>query len=103
MEMETRVSGISKHQGEVEGKRYNYVKVYMEMDLSMDATLCAGKGGVIIRIKDGDRYDEFKGLKYPGNHIVTLNMEADGNGSFKQFCTNIRPIPSASTSKTKTV
>ncbi len=64
------ITGIKRFNGEVEGTRYDYTKVYVETDMN-EGENSKGTASAEYRIGDSAEYDRF------AHHVFPLEAECD--------------------------
>lgn len=87
MEHQYRVMGVRRFNDEVEGKRYDFTKVRIEMPVPRSAENEVGVNVVEAIIGKSDVYAEYAKLPFPGLYLVDLELTSRG---FEVF--SLKPV-----------
>lgn len=88
MKQPMRVMGVRRFKGDVEGNHHDFTKLRMEMPVPRNAANEIGAAEVTVNYGTADKFDELKGLKFPGLFLCDVEMSSKGLD-----CFSVEPMP----------
>ena len=88
---QVKVLGMRKFNDEIEGKSYNFTKVFVETDLDDSSGNAIGFASSEYPIGDASEFEKYKHLPYPFMADATIEIVTNGKIQ-KQRMTNLRPL-----------